>query len=245
MSQALTPLRIKELPPQEVANALERDPRLLVPVGTCEGHGPHLPMGCDTIIVDHLVDELSTELHILRAPTFEFGVNTPREAGVTPGGAGMRRKSLLRALNDLIDAWEAGGVREFILVTAHGHEGHVEALSTVITKSARVQVVDVLGMAFPEATDSPFGALHGDEIDTSLMLYLAPDLVHMPRAEDFNVTQSGIRRIRRSTLRLPRSSAGSVGRPTAATAEKGEAIYKRLKRLVRDRVLLAPPEDDE
>lgn len=190
-----------------------------------------------------MADDLSAELQILRAPTFEFGVNTPLELA-TPGGAGLRRKSLLRALNDLIDAWEAGGVQEFVLLTAHGHEGHVEALSTVITKAARVQVVDILSVVFPEATDSPYGALHGDEIDTSVLLYLAPELVRMARAQDFDVSASGIRRIRRSTLRLPRTTAGSMGNPSAATAQKGEAIYKRLKRLVRDRVLLAPPDED-
>jgi creatinine amidohydrolase len=241
---SLRPLRIKELPPREIAEALRADPRLLVPVGTCEPHGPHLPFGCDTIIIDRLVDDLSAELGILRAPTVEYGVNTPGEV-VTPGGAGLRRKSLLRALNDLIDAWEAGGVREFVLVTAHGHEGHVEALSTVITKAARVQVVDVLGVVMPEATDSPHGALHGDEIDTSLMLYLCPDLVHMDRAEDFAPPEGGTRQLQRATLRVPRSSAGSIGRPSAASAAKGEAIYKRVKKLVRDKVLLAPPDDDE
>ncbi|MGQ0647452.1 MAG: creatininase family protein [Gemmatimonadaceae bacterium] len=239
----LTPLRIKELLPREIADTLRRDPRLLVPVGTCEPHGPHLPLGCDTIICDHLVDDLSAELRILRAPTVEFGVNTPRDE-VTPGGAGLRRKTLLRALNDLIDAWEAGGVREFVLVTAHGHEGHVEALSTVITKVARVQVVDILGVVMPEATDSPHGALHGDEIDTSLMLFLCPNLVEMTRAEDFAFRGRGSR-IRRATLKVPRGSSGSIGRPSLASAQKGEAIYKRVKKLVRDKILLAPPDEEE
>ena len=227
--------------PREIAEALERDARLLVPVGTCESHGPHLPLGCDTIILDHLVDALSAELQILRAPTIEYGVNTPHETAA-PGSAGLRRKTLLRTLNELIDAWEAGGVREFVLITAHGHDAHIEALSTVITKEARVQAVDVLGAGMPEATDSPHGALHGDEIDTSLMLYLAPELVRMSRAVD-----SGLpgRRTRRANLRLPGQSTGSVGRPSAASAAKGEAIFKRLKRLVRDKVLLTPVEDDD
>lgn len=237
------PLRIKDLRPHQVAEAITRDPRLLVPVGTCEAHGLHLPFGCDTFIVEQLADDLSAELQLLRAPTLEFGVNTPFERP-SPGGAGLRRKSLLRALNDLIDAWEAGGVREFILVTAHGHDAHVEALSTVITKAARVQVVDILDVVHPEATDSPWGALHGDEIDTSLLLYLRPDLVEMGRAEDFDPASTGVRRLHRASLKVPRQSPGSVGRPSSASAAKGEAIYKRVKRLVRDRVLLAPPDDE-
>lgn len=210
-------------------------------MGTCEAHGAHLPLGCDTLIVERLVDELSAELQILRAPTVEFGVNTP--AGAVPGAAGLRRKTLLRSLNDLIDAWESGGVKEFVLVTAHGQEGHVEALSTVITKGARVQVVDILSGPMPEATASPTGALHADEVDTSLMLHLYPALVHMSRAED---DPGAARSARRSSLRVKGGEPRSVGRPTQASATKGAAIYNRIKELVRDRVLLRKrPDDDE
>src|SRR5260370_1050041 len=70
------PLLLKHLVPDEVRFILERDARLLVPVGTCEQHGPHLPLGCDTIIVEHLADDLSAELQILRAPTVESVINS-------------------------------------------------------------------------------------------------------------------------------------------------------------------------
>jgi hypothetical protein len=45
------PLRVKELSPAEINAAMSNDPRLIIPVGTCEQHGPHMPLGCDTIIV--------------------------------------------------------------------------------------------------------------------------------------------------------------------------------------------------
>src|SRR3712207_9121314 len=47
--------------------------------------------------------------------------------------------SLHRLLNDLLDAWEDTGIYEFILLTAHGHDPHQEALATVITTDARVR----------------------------------------------------------------------------------------------------------
>lgn len=237
------PLRLKELAPAEVAAALARDPRLLVPVGTCEQHGPHLPLGCDTLVVERLVDDLSAELGILRAPTFEYGVNSSHERPF-PGNATLRRKTLLRALNDLTEAWEEGGVQEFILVTAHGYEGHQEALSTVITKAARVQVVDIYSVVFPDIVESDRDVLHGDEFDTSLLLYIAPQFVFMDRAQDYIISARSARKTRRSALKVPRESPGSVGRPTLASAQKGKAIYKRIKQLVRDYVLLAPPEDE-
>lgn len=237
------PLRLKELPPGEVATILARDPRLLIPVGTCEQHGPHLPMGVDTLIVERLADDLSAELQLLRAPTMEYGVNTDHER-VIPGNATLRRKTLLRALNDLIDAWEAGGVTEFVLLTAHGHDGHQEALSTVITRRARVRVVDILSIDLSDLTVSGMGPLHGDEIDTSLLLHLAPHLVWMERAQDYMIAPESRGRYRRPSLRVPAASAGSVGRPTAASAETGAAIYTRIRTRIRDRIFLAPPPPD-
>src|SRR5690242_11544102 len=79
MTDSPRPLRLKQMQPRDIATALRRDARLLLPVGTCESHGAHLPLGCDTIIIDRIVDDLSAELGILRAPTFEYGVNVPHE----------------------------------------------------------------------------------------------------------------------------------------------------------------------
>src|SRR6266699_1816258 len=99
------PLHLKTLVPDEVRFILERDARLLVPVGTCEQHGPHLPLGCDTIIVERLADDLSGALEILRAPTIEYGVNTATKRPF-PGNASVRRKTLHRWMNDLLGSWE-------------------------------------------------------------------------------------------------------------------------------------------
>src|SRR5205085_10438380 len=123
-----TPRRIKDMRPDEIAATLANDGRLIVPVGTCEQHGRHLPLGADTIIVEHLADDLSAEFGLLRAPTLEYGVNVATERSFA-GNASLRRKTLHRALNDLVDTWEASGVREFILLTAHEHDPHLEALA--------------------------------------------------------------------------------------------------------------------
>src|SRR5687768_3255367 len=105
---AAPPRRLKELIPTEVAAILAVDPRLIVPVGTCEQHGPHLPLGCDTVIVERLADDLSAEFGVLLAPTIEYGVNVATESHFI-GNATVRKKTLHRELNDLIDAWEVTG----------------------------------------------------------------------------------------------------------------------------------------
>ena len=230
------PLHLKTLVPDEVRFILERDARLLVPVGTCEQHGPHLPLGCDTIIVECLADDLSGALEILRAPTIEYGVNTSTQRPF-PGNASVRRKTLHRWMNDLLGSWEQAGVDTFIILTAHGHDPHQEALSTLRTHQARVFTVDVFDLDFSGLLDDGDGPMHGSELDTSLLLYLAPELVHMERAQDFLLPE----RHQRTRLdALPKGSPGSLGRPSLATREKGERLYKMIRERIATRVLGAP-----
>ena len=233
------PRRIKEMRPAEIADALSRDTRLIVPVGTCEQHGPHLPLGADTLIVEHLADDLSAEFGILRAPTIEYGVNVDAERRFA-GNASVRKKTLHRMLNDLIGTWESTGVKEFILLTAHEHEPHQEALATVVTNGARVRVVDIFAVDIHEFLEGQTEPMHGDEVDTSLMLHVAPNMVRMDLAVDYMMSRDEIRRYRRGWLRVPRESSGSIGRPSLATAAKGAAIYAHIRAKVRARVFVAP-----
>jgi creatinine amidohydrolase len=231
------PLHLKTLLPEAVRAALERDPRLLVPVGTCEQHGPHLPLGCDTILVERLADDLSAAFQILRAPTVEYGVNTATQRPY-PGNAAVRRKTLHRWMNDLLGSWEQAGVDCFIILTAHGQDQHQEALSTLRTRHARVFTVDVFALDFTGHLEDADGPMHGSELDTSLLLYVAPQLVQMAQAQDYLVPPRVRGRYRRSSTRsLPPGSPGSLGQPTLASREKGQRLYKMIYERVATRVL--------
>lgn len=218
-------------------DALARDSRLLVPVGTCEQHGPHLPLGCDTLIVERLADDLSAAFGILRAPTVEYGVNTATKRQY-PGNASVRRKTLHRWMNDLLASWEQCGVDAFIILTAHGHDPHQEALSTLRTRRARILTVDVFALDFTDHLEDPAGPMHGGELDTSLLLHLAPHLVRMELARDFLLSDRQRARYRRGAPgTVPALSPGSLGRPTLASAEKGARLYKIIYECLATRVL--------
>jgi creatinine amidohydrolase len=237
-----TARRLKEMLPGEVTELLARDARMIIPVGTCEQHGPHLPLGTATLIVEYLADDLSAEFQVLRAPTVEYGVNVDSERGF-PGNASIRRKTLHRMLNDLLASWEATGVQEFILLTSHGHDPHQEALATVITAEARVRVVDIYAVPLVDLLDGQDEAMHGDEVDTSLMLFIEPRLVRMELAQDYIMSREELRRYRRGWLRVTKGSPGSIGRPTLATPEKGRAIYERIRNRISARLLAPLPEE--
>ena len=237
------PRRLKELLPYQIDAILAADPRLIVPVGTSERHGPHLPPGCDTFIAERLADDLSAEFGVLRAPTVEYGVNV--DTGRRPAGtASIRKKTLHRLLNDLLHEWEAAGIHEFVLLTAHAHDPHQEALATVVTTDARVRVVDALAVPVGDLLEGQDAPMHADEVDTSLMLFLAPALVRLELAQDYMLSREELRRYRRGWLQVPHDSAGSLGRPSLASAEKGARLYERIRSRIAERVFRAPPPTD-
>jgi creatinine amidohydrolase/Fe(II)-dependent formamide hydrolase-like protein len=131
-------------------------------------------------------------------------------------------------MNELIESWEEGaGVREFMILTAQASEAHLEALSTIRTDEATVQVIDVFDLDFGPLLDQPGAPIQGGELDTSLLLYLAPELVRMDLALDFTLTPKMLARYRPGhSRRLPEGSPGSVGYPSLASAQKGEVLYK-------------------
>jgi creatinine amidohydrolase len=218
--------------PGAARERLQERPGMVVPVGTTEQHGPHLPLGCDTVIVERLADDLSAKFGILRAPTVEYGVHAPAHA--FPGGASLRRRTLHRVMNELIESWEDGaGVREFVILTAQASEAHLEALSTIRTDQASVQVIDVFSLDFGPLLERPGAPIQGGELDTSLLLYLAPDMVQMDLAKDFAITPEMLARYRPGhSRRLPHGSPGSVGFPSLASPQKGELLY----RFILDRI---------
>ena len=195
------PLRLKEMTPARARETLTVTPRLLVPAGTLEARGAHLPLGCDTVILERLADDLSAQTGIPRTPALEYGVHaTPDHLG--PGAAALTRKTLHRVLNELIAVWEeVAGVRDTVILTAHAADQHLEALSTIRTVG-RVRVIDILALdAILPFRESRSGPWHGGEVDTSLLLFIAPGLVDQSKVPPT----------------LP------------ATAEKGRLMYEAIR----------------
>lgn len=233
-----TPRRLKELSSERVAAAIAADPRLIVPIGTSDAHGPHLALGCDTVLVQRLADDLSAEFSVLRAPTVEYGASVEAGHG-TPAVGAVRKKTLHLLLTDLLASWERAGIREFILVTASADDAHREALATVVTAAARVRVVDTCSVPVHDLVSGPDAWRRGGEALTSLLLYLAPHLVDMRLAED-NTPDPGARRRSGWPWSQRRREVDPPKQPTAATAAIGEAVYHRVRTRIAARIF-GPP----
>ncbi len=175
------PLRVNDMTPGAAREIFAEVPRLLLPAGSLEARGPHLPLGGDTIILQALAEDLSVRTGIPCSPPFPFGAGA-RGAEPVAGAAALTRKTLHRLLNELIAIWEeVAGVRDVIILTVHAADPHLEALSTIRT-ACRVRVIDVFGVpALDQIRVTRTAQWHGGEVDTSLLLYLSPALVDRSR----------------------------------------------------------------
>ncbi|UCF20596.1 MAG: creatininase family protein [Gemmatimonadota bacterium] len=236
------PLLLADLTWPEVAEYLERDRRLIIPVGTCEQHGRHLPLGTDTLVAERLAHDLSAEFGVLVAPTLAYGVNVETEEAYS-GTASLRRKTLHRALNDLLASWEGHGFDEFILITAHFHDPHLDAVTTVVTEHARARVVDIQSVDIRDYLDQQSGPEHAGEAETSVMLYLRPDLVRADRIQDYLLDPQQMGRYLRGRMpKPPAGCEGAIGHPSSGTAKKGEKIYRHVLARIREKIFSEPDE---
>lgn len=234
--QAQGPVRLEHLTWPEAADHLRRDPRILLPVGATLQHGPHLPLSTDSLIATRLADTLSARHRVLTAPTIRYGVVSDTEAGYA-GTASLDRKTLHRSLNELIGAWENQGAEEFVLVTSHGYGPHIAAMATVVSERARIRAVDIHSVNLEDHLETNAREQHAGELDTSLMLHLAPELVRTDRIVDVPLAEEdGPRVVGEEPVPEP-GTPGVVGSPSLASEEKGRRVFEHLVRVIGDRVL--------
>lgn len=231
------PARLDRLPWSDVAEHLRRDPRLLLPIGSTLQHGPHLPVSTDSLVATRLADALSARHGVLVAPTLPYGVASRVERDYA-GTSSVDRKTLHRSLNDLVGVWERQGVEEFVLLTAHGYGPHIAAMATVVSDGARVRSVDIHSVDLGDFLAEEARKQHAGELETSLLLHLAPDLVRTDRIADapLDPDESGSRVQGEEPVPAP-GSPGVVGRPSLASAEKGRRLFAHLVSIIGERVL--------
>ena len=214
----------------------------VLPVAAVEQHGPHLPVGVDVVIqqgyLDLVMDRLPADLPVLVLPIQTVGVST--EHGAFPGGLSLSPETALAAWREIGASVARTGCRKLVIVNSHGGNS---ALVDILAQDLRAR----FEMLAVRAAWSRFGApdglfsaqerahgIPGGDIETSLMLAFAPDLVDMRRAGKFTPATVGFEK-EFTWLRSDRplgfgwmaqdlSDNGAMGDASAATAEKGEAL---------------------
>ena len=221
----------------------------VLPVAATEQHGPHLPLSVDTDIANGVVaasiPHIAPDLPALFLPTQTVGFSP--EHTRFAGTLTLKAETVLRQWTELGECVAASGVKKLVLFNAHG--GQV-GLMDVVARDLRARLgllvysVNWFNLPLLDENGSDLNALfsteehrfgiHGGEIETSLMLAIAPERVRMEHAEHFASKSQG-RASQFSILGNGKSAklgwqmqdynaCGAVGNAAAATAEKGRAL---------------------
>ncbi|MDO8213592.1 creatininase family protein [Conexibacter sp. CPCC 206217] len=163
-----------------VAAAIARSPIAVLPVGSIEQHGPHLPCATDTLAAELVSEVLAERLDALNVPLGPYGV-TPLHRG-RPGTVSLRRATFEALVRDVGEELVAMGVET--LVWVNWHEGNSAALEAVGAELQREHgVTAVLAQACYTAQRVYAGdggeLTHGGSIETLAVLAAAPDLLRL------------------------------------------------------------------
>jgi creatinine amidohydrolase len=237
----------------EVADHLTRQDSVLLPVGSTEQHGAHLPLGVDAMTPIRLAEDAGREASVPVAPPIWYGWAPHHMA--FPGTITLRPETLTALVEDVLTSLVHHGFRRLVVVNGH-RIANLPPLQIAVNRvrqrtGALAVVVDPVWLAedvfttWAEDTDSG-GIGHADGYETAHMLHLFPELVAMeeapPAATDhpaYKVVDPYERGDRAAywpsvATEANRGTGGVTGNPRWGTAERGQHLHTALVRNLVD-----------
>lgn len=182
----MNPQSIYDLTSPEVDELIARSKTAIIPIGSVEQHGPHLPCGTDTIASEVVATALAAQLDALLVPFGPYGV-TPIHAG-HPGTINLRRSTFEALLTDICEDLVDMGVDRFVFV--NWHEGNIASMDGVATdiqdRHPGVYVVTAHACYTAQRVYAASGGelTHGGGIEVLSVMAHDPGLVKVDRAGD-------------------------------------------------------------
>ncbi|GAA1841169.1 creatininase family protein [Microlunatus capsulatus] len=235
---------LAELSGPAVAETLTADSVVVIPTGAVEHHGPHLPLVTDALLAESLaraaVDQGVAEgLDLWLLPTLTYTKSD--EHHWAPGTMWLSYETLMSTLVDLGRSVAATPARKLVFMNGHGGNS---ALLQVANRELRRRFglvtfsmpagIQTAGTGGTDGADELGQGIHAGHGETSLVLHVRPDLVHMDRAERHvpehlaSLKYLGIngKPVSFGWLSDDFDDSGVIGDPTQATAEAGRAIFE-------------------
>jgi len=234
---------------EDVKKCIAEKSIVLVPVGSIEEHGPHLPLSTDSIIAEEVAKETARRvikegISILVAPTISFGYSS-KNIMKFPGTITLEIDTFINLVFDYLNSIISHGFRRILVVNAHGqNSGALRVVARKIYEktSVPIAIVPLCMLLAKEAITKHRrsdlgGVMHAGEVETSIILYLNKDLVKLERAsKEVTIPPSPIlggditltRKIFLTTWSYWRSEKGILGDPTVACEEFGKIIFNRI-----------------
>ena len=218
----------------------------VLPLGSLEQHGHHLPLLTDSLICSEIVARAQAELGELALFLPLVWAGASEHHNRFPGTVTLSHETYVNMLDDLMESLIAGGFRRILLLNAHGGNvlpGQLALYRVQMRHRDRRDLWLVFAtwfeLAAPQIRELPGleqdHVTHACELETSMILRLRPELVDLDAARGaivpFESAFYSPDSRRASRVRLARpfehiSATGSYGHPELATAEKGEALFE-------------------
>lgn len=232
-------MRIEQITMPRFEEGRRRTQTVILPFGSVEEHGPHLPLGTDTFQVEEVCRKAAEEAGVFVAPALPYGVC--RSTGDHPGTIGIGTPALRALVLDLGGAFYGQGLRNFLFISGHAGKTHLmtildageELLSTF--SDVRIAVVSEYSEMLAAGRDviQTEEDSHAGEVETSRILFLHPDLVRGSAPEEYPSFPPHL--LIRDKVRF--WPGGVWGDPGKASAEKGgrlmEIAVRNLVSIIR------------
>ncbi|MEM3420982.1 MAG: creatininase family protein [Candidatus Hadarchaeum sp.] len=243
---------LEEMNVSEIKEIIKKCDIVLIPIGTVEQHGDHLPIFTDNYIAVEVskmaAEKISKEFPVVVAPLVPFGKSTESKNWV--GTISLEPITFIYLVKDICASLAKMGFKKLVFVNAHG--GHVQLLGALTSDIARetntfvavfdwwqTDIQDDLKTGVRESGEA--GIFHACEAETSQMMVLRPDLVNKERiAESYPCKFTESSGYKHLLIEKPHhlfsfswnfeemSQTGAVGDPTKASRDKGELIFEIL-----------------
>jgi len=225
----------------------------LLPTGSTEAHGPHLPLATDSIIAEEMARQAAERLAergyvAVRLPTLDYAVTD--WAASFAGSAGISKAGARTILLDLARRCGELGFDAVVLINAHLEPDNIATLRAVIREHAESGAPGLL--LFPDTTrrrnaerltaEFRSGSCHAGQYETSLVLAVDPSLVRMELANALPAHHVPLHEhIARGATSFADCGLDQAycGDPAGASAEEGRATYAALAAIVVDAVVEA------
>jgi len=224
---------------QEAEKVFKEYKVIVIALGArCKEHGPHLPLNNDYIMAEYFKNRVLAELEVIAAPTLQYGYYPAFLE--YPGSACLRLDTFASVIKDICNSFSAQGIKHFYIINTGVStlRGLAKAAEVLKGEGIELRYTDILkcGEKAVRQVEKQEGGTHADEIETSMMLYIAPEIVDMNKAKkDFHP-----RKGRGPLTRNPEadkgvySPTGVWGDPTLASKEKGEMVVEAMVEEILD-----------
>ncbi|MBB13895.1 hypothetical protein CMK22_01425 [Candidatus Poribacteria bacterium] len=214
---------------QECRSFLGRHPFAILPLGATEQHGLHLPQNTDSLIAEALALQVGRESMGMILPTIPIGYSWVWRD--YPGSLTFSFDTFRAVIKDIVVSLDRNGCRALLILTTHGANPQpIKYASRELVDHTAIRVLRAFYpnlsqiMTDADSTTWQNSNFHAEEFETSLMLYLHPNLVDMTKAVSEYPPYSLAYEM--STLPMGAlSESGVFGDATVATAKKGERWF--------------------